>query len=256
MSTKRKITTNLQTNKKDLDIMSTTPVDDNHQNVTLKQNTRSKKKVKQEIEKDTESSSDESEQVDKEDEESDVEESEEEEEEEESSDEKVVKRCGWVPKGDTESAKLYQEYHDNEWGTPQYDSDRLFEKVLLEGQHCGLSWLTVLLKRKHYKEVFHNFDAEWISKLTDKDIDRLMNDQRLIRNRLKLKSIVSNAKAYLKIKEAGVDFSSFMWSFVGGKPNINHRTTTCYALMQSCGMIDDHSTQCFRHSDNLKKKSK
>ena len=182
----------------------------------------------------------------------------------------MTKRCSWVS-----NDPLYIDYHDNEWGYPQYDSLKLFEKICLEGQQAGLSWITVLKKRDEYRRCFFNFQPEKIIQLTATDIELLLENTGLIRNRLKLNSIVKNAHAYLAMKNNNEDFSQFIWSFVDGKPIINHYkdisevpvsteisdkmskalkkkgfsfvgTTICYAFMQSMGLVNDHFEDCFK----------
>ena len=182
----------------------------------------------------------------------------------------MTKRCSWVS-----NDPLYIDYHDNEWGYPQYDSLKLFEKICLEGQQAGLSWITVLKKRDEYRRCFFNFEPEKIIQLTATDIELLLENTGLIRNRLKLNSIVKNAHAYLAMTNNNEDFSQFIWSFVDGKPIINHYkdisevpvsteisdkmskalkkkgfsfvgTTICYAFMQSMGLVNDHFEDCFK----------
>lgn len=185
----------------------------------------------------------------------------------------IRQRCDWAGKD-----PLYIGYHDDEWGVPQYDNQKLFEKICLEGQQAGLSWITVLKKRDCYRQCFHQFDPEKVALMTEKEIDELMKNPGLIRHRGKLEAIVSNAKAYLVMQENGEDFSTFVWSFVDGAPQVNHynaitdaptRTetsdalakalkkrgfkfvgsTTCYAYMQSMGLVNDHIVSCFCHPD-------
>lgn len=182
----------------------------------------------------------------------------------------MAKRCSWVTKD-----PLYINYHDNEWGYPQYDSLKLFEKICLEGQQAGLSWITVLKKREEYRRCFFNFDPEKIIQLNAIDIESLIKNKGLIRNRLKLNSIVKNAYAYLAMQNNNEDFSQFIWSFVDGKPIVNHYkdksevpvsteisdkmskalkkkgfsfvgSTICYAFMQSMGLVNDHFEDCFK----------
>lgn len=177
-------------------------------------------------------------------------------------------RCGWCS-----DDPLYQAYHDNEWGRPQYDPIKLFEKLCLEGQQAGLSWITVLKKREHYRKRFFNFDPAKVAALTDEDLAELVTDAGLIRHIGKLSAIRDNAKAYMAMQAQGIDFSEWAWSFVGGKPIVNHLEsyrdgqtkttqstamskalkkagfrfvgeTTCYAFMQSMGMVNDHEINC------------
>lgn len=185
-------------------------------------------------------------------------------------------RCEWVSQD-----PLYINYHDNEWGVPQYDNKKLFEKICLEGQQAGLSWITVLKKRDCYRQCFHNFDPKKVASMTSEDLDELVKNAGLIRHRGKLEAIVNNAKAYLAMQKNGEDFSTFIWSFVGGAPMINRYktaydaptrndisdamakalkkkgfkfvgSTICYAYMQSMGLINDHISGCWCHPDNKK----
>ncbi|MDY5107248.1 MAG: DNA-3-methyladenine glycosylase I [Actinobacillus minor] len=180
-----------------------------------------------------------------------------------------ITRCSWA-----NGSEIYQRYHDQEWGKPEYNSLKLFEKICLEGQQAGLSWITVLKKREAYREAFFQFDPEKIAQMQEADIDRLMQNVGLIRHRKKLEAIVKNAKAYLQMQQNGEDFSQFIWAFVGEKPQINDvpnlatvptktatstamskalkkkgfvfvGETTCYAFMQSMGLVDDHLNDCF-----------
>lgn len=184
-------------------------------------------------------------------------------------------RCNWA--GDSE---IYIRYHDNEWGKPEFDSQKLFEKICLEGQQAGLSWITVLKKREAYRQAFFGFDPHKIAQMQETEIDKLMENTGLIRHRKKLEAIVKNAKAYLVMQTNGEDFSQFIWSFVDGKPPINDvpnlasiptktaastalskalkkrgfvfvGETTCYAFMQSMGLVDDHLNNCFCKTKSL-----
>lgn len=178
-------------------------------------------------------------------------------------------RCEWVTKD-----PIYIAYHDDEWGKPEYDSQKLFEKICLEGQQTGLSWITILKKRQCYRDSFYYFDPIKIAKMMPVDIERLLTNPGLIRHRAKLNAIVTNAKAYLHMLEDGEDFSKFVWSFVDNTPKQNHfsssselpvtteisdalaralkkkgfvfvGSTTCYAFMQSMGLVNDHTTHCY-----------
>ncbi|MDP9500101.1 DNA-3-methyladenine glycosylase I [Bisgaard Taxon 45] len=180
----------------------------------------------------------------------------------------MKKRCTWVS-----NSTIYRDYHDHEWGKPEYDSRKLFEKICLEGQQAGLSWLTVLKKRENYRHAFHQFNPEKIANMTALDVDKLMQDQGLIRHRKKLEAIITNARAYLAMQKCGEDFSHFIWSFVNYQPQINDvpnlasvpsktptslamskalkkrgfvfvGETTCYAFMQSMGLVNDHQNDC------------
>jgi DNA-3-methyladenine glycosylase I len=183
----------------------------------------------------------------------------------------MPKRCAWC--GDDE---LYMQYHDEEWGVPCYDDDTLFEFLLLEGAQAGLAWITVLRKREGYREVFDNFDAQKIARYTDKKLDRLLQDPRIIRNRLKVYSARRNARAFLQVQEDLGSFSDYIWHFVDGQPIQNRYrelkdlpaateistamskdlkkrgfnfvgSTIVYAFMQATGMVNDHTTDCFRY---------
>lgn len=181
---------------------------------------------------------------------------------------KEVVRCSWGNKN-----SLYMEYHDEEWGKPVYDSIRLFEMLCLAGQQAGLSWITILKKRDNYRRLFHKFNPYKIAKMSEADVEKLMKDPAILRNKGKINSIINNAKCFIKIEENGDDFSHFIWSFVNNKPienvwkvNDTHPTqsqesaamskalkkigfnyigtTICYAFMQSVGLINDHISEC------------
>ena len=183
----------------------------------------------------------------------------------------MLKRCGWCG-----SDPLYIAYHDKEWGVPEYDDRKLFEMLILEGAQAGLSWLTILKKRDNYRRAFHRFDPQRIARYGDRDIDRLLHDPGIVRNRLKIEAAISNARGYLQILNELDSFSNYLWAFVGHTPIINHRATLadipgqtaisekmskdlkqrgfnfvgptiCYAFMQAVGMVNDHTTDCFRH---------
>lgn len=186
-------------------------------------------------------------------------------------------RCAWP--GDD---PLYVTYHDEEWGEPVYNSQQLFEKLILDGFQAGLSWITVLRKKSGFLAAFDNFDPERIARYGDEDIARLMNDKAIIRNRLKILSTITSARVYLDMeKEKQGRFSEFIWSFTGGKIIQNNWQNTgqvpaataesetmstalkkkgfkfcgptiCYAFMQAVGMVNDHTSNCFRHAE-LKK---
>ncbi|WP_235298313.1 DNA-3-methyladenine glycosylase I [Portibacter marinus] len=181
------------------------------------------------------------------------------------------KRCGWVSED-----PLYIEYHDKEWGVPVHDDRLLFEMLNLEGAQAGLSWITVLKKRKRYQEVFDHFDAEKIITYDDEKIGQLLNDPGIIRNKLKVNAVISNALAFLDVQKEFGSFDAYIWQFVDHKPILNQwiclsqvpakteisdqmskdlkkrgfkfvGSTICYAYMQACGMVNDHTTNCFRH---------
>lgn len=179
------------------------------------------------------------------------------------------RRCHWVT-----SDPLYVAYHDQEWGTPVYDTNKLFEILCLESAQAGLSWLTVLKKRENYREAFDGFDPKKIAEYGEKEIELLVQNEGIIRHRGKIEAVIANAKAILNMERQGENFSRFVWSFVDGKPIVNHWTpqtvptytdtsermslalrrrgfkfvgkTVCYAFMQAAGLVDDHETQCFK----------
>lgn len=182
-------------------------------------------------------------------------------------------RCPWV----TQDAQ-YIAYHDSQWGRPVNESLELFEKLCLDGQQAGLSWITILKRTASYRLAFANFDPVRITAFTSEDVARLMQDKGIIRNRLKVESIIKNARAYLAMEAEGIDFAEFLWGFVGSKCLINHwvsmseaptsspesdamskalkkrgfsfvGTTICYAFMQAVGMINDHEVGCPCHAE-------
>lgn len=184
---------------------------------------------------------------------------------------KQVTRCQWSV-GDP----LYESYHDEEWGVPCYDDQKLFEFIILEGAQAGLSWITILRKREGYRRAFDDFNAEKIARYSDKKIAKLLQNPNIIRNRLKVASAVKNAQAYLRIRETQNSFSDFLWQFVDGKAKQNRwrsmkqvpastkesdalskalkkagfsfvGSTICYAHMQATGMVNDHVVSCFRY---------
>jgi DNA-3-methyladenine glycosylase I len=167
-------------------------------------------------------------------------------------------------------------YHDDEWGVPQHDDHRLFEKISLEGAQAGLSWSTILRKREGYRKAFAGFDPARVARFTPARVEKLMADASIVRNRAKIESVVQNASAVLALQREEGSLDAFLWSFVDGKPIQNRwRTmadlpaqtpqskaiskelkrrgfrfvgpTTIYALMQSVGMVNDHAVDCFRH---------
>jgi DNA-3-methyladenine glycosylase I len=177
-------------------------------------------------------------------------------------------RCDWVPLDDP----LYVAYHDEEWGVPLRDERPLFELLNLEGAQAGLSWSTILRKREGYRQAFAGWDIEAIARFGERDVERLLGDAGIVRHRGKIESVIGNARATL---ELDVPLSELLWSFVGGEPRVNAwkttgeipaqtdestamskelkrrgfrftGPTTCYALMQSAGLVDDHTIDCFR----------
>jgi DNA-3-methyladenine glycosylase I len=182
-------------------------------------------------------------------------------------------RCAWVPLQDP----LYVAYHDDEWGVPSHDERHLFELLTLEGAQAGLSWSTILHKRDGYRSAFASFDPEAVARFTGRDVERLLGDERIVRNRLKVESAVNNAKRLLELREDAGSFDEYVWSFVGGEPLVGSwRTvseipaataessalskdlkkrgfrfvgpTVCYAFMQAVGLVDDHTLDCFRRA--------
>lgn len=162
----------------------------------------------------------------------------------------MKQRCHWV----NLENPLYIEYHDKEWGVPIYDDQKLFEMLCLEGAQAGLSWETVLNKRENYRKAFRNFDPVKISKFTEKQVEKLMQNAGIIRNRLKINSVIINAKAYLQLKKEGISFNDYLWSFEDANnmsKDLKRRgfkfvgATICYAFMQAVGIVNDHDKACF-----------
>ena len=185
----------------------------------------------------------------------------------------MKRRCEWCG-----SDPLYIAYHDDDWGIPLHDDCLLFEMLVLEGAQAGLSWLTILRKRENYRRAFHGFDPEIIAAYSNADIQRLLQDAGIVRNRLKIESAIHNARRVLEIKQGYGSFSSFLWRYVDNIPQQNAWTsmselpartersdmmskdlkklgfkfvgsTICYALMQSVGMVNDHVVGCFRYAE-------
>lgn len=189
-------------------------------------------------------------------------------------------RCAWV-----NDDPLYMDYHDHEWGIPVHDDHRWFEFLLLEGAQAGLSWYTVLRKREGYRHAFDGFDPEKVALYDENKIAELMANEGIIRNRLKIQSAINNAKCFLQVQEQFGSFDTYIWQFVDGMPIVNHwrdirevpastpqsdalskdlkkrgfkfvGTTICYALMQACGMVQDHTANCdFAKSNNQAERS-
>ncbi len=182
-----------------------------------------------------------------------------------------MNRCAW-PKSELDIA-----YHDIEWGVPVHDDRLLFEMLILEGAQAGLSWSTILKKRDNYRRAFDNFDAKKISRYDARKVKSLLADAGIVRNRLKIAATIQNAKAFLAVQKEFGSFDKYIWQFVGGKPVQNPRrslgeiqsrtpesdamskdllkrgfkfvgSTICYAFMQAVGMVNDHTTDCFRHA--------
>jgi DNA-3-methyladenine glycosylase I len=181
-------------------------------------------------------------------------------------------RCQWA-KGD-----VYVAYHDTEWGVPLHDDRALFEFLILDGAQAGLSWITLLKKRDHYRRVFDNFDPDKVARYDSRKVRKLLADPGIVRNRLKIASAIRNARTFLEVREEFGSFDAYIWRFVGGKPiqnrwpslkHIPARTpesdamskdlkqrgfnfvgsTICYAFMQAAGMVNDHTADCFRHRE-------
>ena len=177
-------------------------------------------------------------------------------------------RCNWCH-GD----ELYTRYHDDEWGVPCHDDQKLFEFLILEGAQAGLSWITILKRREGYRKAFHQFDVQQVARMTEQDVETLMLDEGIIRNRLKIQSAVKNARALIRVQEEFGSFNQYLWSFVNHQPIINHRqsmsevpatteisdqmskdlkkrgfsfvgSTICYAYMQAMGLVNDHLITC------------
>lgn len=186
----------------------------------------------------------------------------------------MPRRCDWVPDGDP----AYVAYHDLEWGVPSHDDRYLFEMLTLEGAQAGLSWATILNKRDGYRGAFADFDAERVARFDRRRIERLMQDPAIVRNRLKVESTVNNARRVLEVREEAGGFAGYLWQFVGGAPvvgkwrsiaeipaetaqskamskDLKRRgfrfvgPTVCYAFMQGVGMVNDHTTTCFRYRE-------
>jgi len=177
------------------------------------------------------------------------------------------------------------EYHDQEWGVPVHDDRLLFEYMILDAFQAGLSWRTILYKRENFRKAFKNFDAKKIAKFTRKDFDRLMNDEGIIRNRLKIQAAITNAQKFLEVQQEFGSFDKFIWQFTKGKTVHHHHktiecipskmrlsdamskelirrgfkfvgSTICYSFMQAAGMVNDHTVDCFRYKTQKSKETK
>ena len=182
-------------------------------------------------------------------------------------------RCAWA--GDI---PIYQAYHDQEWGVPLHDDRALFEFLILEGAQAGLSWITILKKRAAYREAFDHFDVGRVARYDANKIESLLQNVAIVRNRLKVLAAVNNAQKFIAVQEEFGSFDAFIWRFVGGEPTCNNwqmqsdvpakttasddmskalqrrgfkfvGSTICYAYMQATGMVNDHLTRCYRHSE-------
>ncbi|WP_163971501.1 DNA-3-methyladenine glycosylase I [Oceanobacillus halotolerans] len=185
-------------------------------------------------------------------------------------------RCAWVT-----DDPVYIAYHDQEWGVETHDDRQLFEMLSLEGAQAGLSWITILKRRENYRKAFDDFDPTIISKYDDTKIEMLRKNEGIIRNKLKIQSVVTNAQAFLRIQEAHGSFDAYIWQFVNGEQITNHwekhedvpdytneseamskdlkkhgfkfvGPTICYAFMQATGMVFDHTTDCYRYKESIK----
>jgi len=182
-------------------------------------------------------------------------------------------RCAWAG-----TDPLYHRYHDREWGVPVRNDRKLFEFLVLEGAQAGLAWITILRKRPAYRAAFHNFDFNRVARYTEKDVRRLLADAGIVRNQLKVRSAIRNARAYIQVRKEFGTFSRYMWGFVNGEPVQNRRrgmkdipprtaisdafskdlkergfnfvgSTIIYAHMQAVGMVNDHVVDCFRYGE-------
>lgn len=185
----------------------------------------------------------------------------------------MTKRCEWCGTDD-----LYVDYHDKEWGVPVHDDRLHFEMIILDGAQAGLSWITILKRRHTYRKAFDNFDVKKVSLYNDKKVEELLTDPGIIRNRLKVNSAVKNAKVFIEIQKEFGSFDKYIWKFVNHKTIQNKwkkmgdipaktqesdamskelkkrgfsfvGSTICYAYMQAAGMVNDHTTQCFRYKE-------
>ena len=185
----------------------------------------------------------------------------------------MKKRCEWAG-----SDPLYIEYHDKEWGVPLHDDRKIFEMLVLEGAQAGLNWLTVLRKRENYRKAFDNFDPTKVAKYDSEKFQKLLANEGIIRNKLKIHSVIQNARAFLEVQKEFGSFDAYIWQFVGGKPirnswksmselpaqtaeseamskDLKRRgfsfvgPTICYAHMQATGMVNDHVVSCFRYKE-------
>ncbi|MGL6048346.1 MAG: DNA-3-methyladenine glycosylase I [Vogesella sp.] len=183
-------------------------------------------------------------------------------------------RCGWCG-----TDPLYVAYHDHEWGRPVHDDRKLFEMLILEGAQAGLSWITILRKREHYRRVFHDFDPVKVAAMTDADVERLLQDPGIVRNRLKVNSAIRNARVFLAMQREHGSFAAWLWAQAGGQPVQNHwatlaeapastplsdsiskalkkagmnfvGSTVIYAFLQATGVVNDHLVSCHCHPAN------
>jgi DNA-3-methyladenine glycosylase I len=187
-------------------------------------------------------------------------------------------RCSWCG-----ADPLYVAYHDEEWGVPVRDDQKLFEFLILEGAQAGLSWITILRKREAYRKAFAEFDAREVARFGARQVRKLLGDPGIVRNKLKIESAVDNARAFLRVQDEFGSFASYQWDFAGGKPIVNRRRSTkevpprselsdalsrdlkkrgfrfvgstiIYAHLQAVGVVNDHLVDCFRHRQLAKKR--
>lgn len=185
----------------------------------------------------------------------------------------MKQRCGWV-----NDESVYIRYHDDEWGVPVYEDKKMFEFLTLESAQAGLSWITILKRREGYRQVFHDFDVQKVASMSEDDIQRALSDQRIIRNKLKVRAAVKNAQVFIDIQKEFGSFCTYIWSFVGDAPIKNKRSsleelpartsesdalskdlkkrgmsfvgsTIMYAHMQATGLVNDHLMTCFRYNE-------
>jgi len=183
----------------------------------------------------------------------------------------MKQQCAWAG-----NDPLYQKYHDEEWGVPIHDDQKLFEMLCLEGAQAGLSWITILRKRENYRKAFSHFDAKKIARYGSDKVEKLLQNEGIVRNKLKVAAFITNAKCFLEAQKEFRSFDKYIWQFVNGKPIINNRkslkeipamtnesdamskdlkkrgfkfvgSTICYAFMQAIGMVNDHTIECFRY---------
>ncbi len=183
----------------------------------------------------------------------------------------MVNRCNWAG-----NDPLYQKYHNEEWGVPVHDDQKLFEMLCLEGAQAGLSWITILRKRENYRKAFSHFDAKKIARYDSDKIEKLLQNEGIVRNKLKIAAFITNAKCFLEVQKEFGSFDKYIWQFTGGKPIVNNwkslkeipantnesdlmskdlkkrglkfvGSTICYAFMQACGLVNDHIQKCFLH---------
>ncbi|UTH76799.1 DNA-3-methyladenine glycosylase I [Chromobacterium sp. IIBBL 290-4] len=187
-----------------------------------------------------------------------------------------MKRCPWCG-----TDPLYMAYHDQEWGRPVHDDRKLFEMLILEGAQAGLSWITILRKREGYRAAFHGFDPVKVAEMNDSDVERLMSDASIVRNRLKINSAIRNARVFLQMQRQHGSFASWLWAQADGQAGISHwqdyrdcpastelsdrisrhlkkagmnfvGSTVIYAFLQACGVVNDHVVDCHLHPDKLR----